>query len=274
MEILVGDDSPEDCNGELIAKLDSAGTIQHFRNSPSLGQARNVESLIEKATGDLICLVHDDDTLQKEALELLLPVHLSDPDVLVSFGKQYLMSHHGVVDKKSSQKINAQFRRTEATVGMQPDVVKSALMQQFPNNAYLIKAACAKKIKYGSLTEKYGDACDYGFALECALAFPNMKACFVNEYTASYRLSETSVSSGAANDAAFYSFQVAQGIAQENYSKDAEVTSFLEEKAPIAIGCALNNGKREVAKDWLFSPYHRKRLLSPGGVKRLLRTYI
>mgnify|MGYP001452828904 FL=1 len=62
-EILIGDDYPGEDTLTAINSFEVDFPIIHNRNKPSLGQAKNVDSLIQLACGDLCCLIHDDDLL-------------------------------------------------------------------------------------------------------------------------------------------------------------------------------------------------------------------
>ena len=270
-EVLIGDDSSNPESEILIRSLGVKSNFHYVKNTPALGQADNIDSLIRKANGDLLCLIHDDDKLELNALEKLSQIFMTDPEVAISFGKQYIISNEGNVNENASVHLNDAYSRIADKAGKQPDIVKSAILQQVPNNGFLVKAGYAKEIGYSKAGKKYGDACDLGFALELALAYPNMKAFFINEYTAYYRLSSTSISrSKSINNAAYKEFLNLYSLADTKYKYDSEVTRHLEEKAPAAIANAIQLNELKDAKKWLFSRYHKRKLISPGGVRRML----
>ncbi len=55
IEILIGDDSKDDRTQRMIAtRYQHEPRIRYVRNTPSLGQARNVSSLFNRASGSKI----------------------------------------------------------------------------------------------------------------------------------------------------------------------------------------------------------------------------
>jgi glycosyltransferase involved in cell wall biosynthesis len=270
-EILIGDDSPSKESEIAICSLETKCPIVYKWNNPSLGQAENIDSLIGRASGDLLCLMHDDDKLEPDALEKLSRIFAVDRDVILSFGKQYIISNEGRLKEEASLNLNASFFRTSDRAGIQTDILKSALLQQMPNNGFLVRSECAKKIGYSKAGERYGDACDFGFALELALTFSNSKAYFLDEYTASYRESSFSIArSKTNNDAPFRAFSIQYLLSKSRYELDKDIKRCLETKSPVAIQNAIELGELSTAGKWMFSRYHRRRIISLGGMKRLL----
>lgn len=66
-EILVSDDSPGDEIEELVREINSP-KIRYFRNRPSLGLVGNSNSLLEKAEGEWMVMLANDDALEPDYL--------------------------------------------------------------------------------------------------------------------------------------------------------------------------------------------------------------
>ena len=271
-EIVIGDDSTTIESQKLVEGICNTVPIQilYNRNTPPLGQGYNIDSLLCAATGDYICLIHDDDYLEPLALERMVPV-FQDPRVVIAFGKQTIVSNEGRVDMQASQDLNTAYRRTQLQAGLQASIFESAVIQQVPNNGFVVKAEMAKTVGYKNAYRLFGDACDAGFAILLAEKYPEMKAYFIDEYLAAYRLSTQSVArSKPDNNAATNYF----GYIYEYATKvqpSKEVECWLRQNSSVAIGAATDLGRLRDSMEWLLSRYHRYLLLSPGGLRRSFR---
>lgn len=202
LEIVIGDDSPDTRTAELIARrFAHDARIVYRRNVPALGQARNVASLFERASGDKILLIHDDDFLLDTAVERLLAQWTHHPDIEVAFGKQYEADAQGRIDRAASERMNRAYHRTATAAGVQPLAGRTGIVQMFPNNGWLVDAALVKRIGYGDVDGGDGDenesgqfavCCDFVFGVRLCLAARGV--CYVDEYVSCYRKTEQSVS--------------------------------------------------------------------------------
>ncbi|PZO39234.1 MAG: hypothetical protein DCF19_14810 [Pseudanabaena frigida] len=273
VEIIIGDDSPDDITENLVLdiKKECKIPIFYFRHSPSLGQSENVNFLYETAKGDKIVLLHDDDLLLPNALEDLNSCWDLHPDLVASYGKQYIVSEDGAIDMEHSSDLNQMFFRTSDRAGLQNSSVESAILHQFPNDCFMILASAAKAIKWRSY-EEVGDAGDFDFGLRLSLEYPNFF--FLDKYTAKYRLSSVSISKSDNRRAASESFNIILNTTlpeSVSWAKEHE----LMREAPIAIIELISLGKRKQALDIYFSKYHPlSRRMSLGGVRRLLKALL
>ena len=130
IEVVIGDDSKDDRTETLIAsRYAHDARIRYLRNTPGLGQARNVASLFARATGDKILLIHDDDYLAEDGVERLVSLWDRHPDLDVAFADQYEVDQVGHVDGAVSAKLNADFHRTKSTEGLQKVPGRTGLIQ-------------------------------------------------------------------------------------------------------------------------------------------------
>jgi glycosyltransferase involved in cell wall biosynthesis len=190
IEIIIGDDSKDVRTQQLIAsRYRNDPRIDYRRNVPALGQARNVASLFERARGDKILLIHDDDYLLVRCIEQLLAQWERYPDLDVAFGDQYETDHLGRIDYAASRRMNAAYHRTAGAAGLQSLPGRTGIVQMFPNNGWLANAALVKRIGY---EEHFGTCCDYVFGTRLCLAAKQV--CYVNEYVSCYRMTDVSVS--------------------------------------------------------------------------------
>jgi len=268
MEIIIGDDSPDNLTENLVSdiKKDCKIPIVYAHHFPSLGQAANVNFLYETAKGDKIVLLHDDDLLLPRALEELSSCWDIYPDLVAAYGKQYIISEDGVVDLSHSENLNKMFFRTSDRAGLQKSSLEASILHQFPSNGYMVLASAAKSVMYRSY-EEIGNGGDFDFSFRLSIKYPNFF--FLDKYTSKYRLSSDAIS--LRTDSAAQSFQnilntdVPDEIA---WAKEYE----LKRSAPIAIVQLINSGKRKQAVDIYFSEYHPlPKRFSLGGIRRFLK---
>ena len=265
-EILIGDDSSRNDTEEWVkaSLADTDVKIRYFHNSPSLRQARNVNSLFTKAEGDLTVLLHDDDALIPTALETLYDCFLKHPEIDIAFGKQYIMSNEGVINKADSEELNKAFYRTAVYEGQKLSPLEAGFLQQFPNDGYMIKSQIVKRVQYNDTT---GDACDFDFGLQ--LGIGNYKMFFVDSYTNCYRISASSVGTKADNNASIYAFNAVSSLDVPTESSKYK-REWLVAKAPAAIVNAVRLKDYKRAKEIYFSNWHKHNILSLSGIKLLL----
>jgi glycosyltransferase involved in cell wall biosynthesis len=269
-EIIIGDDSKNNETKQLVHnKLipESKIPIRYWHNDPPLKQARNVDRLIQLATGHVTALLHDDDLFCPRALEWLAPCFV-DPAVAVACGKQYVANEQGDIDREASEKMNDSFYRNATYVGSQFGFLESAILQQFPNDGFLIRSAVAKSVGYLNAEKIMGDACDQGFSILCAQAFPTMKINFVDQYTAIYRESSSSIArNNPKNDISYRSFKYVSRLPAA-LANQPRIDRWLREKSAAAVSQAAMLGDKQKARQWYFSKWHRGKILTLGGVRR------
>ena len=196
LELLVGDDSQDNASAELINtfRLDNGIALRYRQNRPPLGQAGNVNDLFSRASGDRIVLLHDDDLLLPDAIEALSNCWISHPNLTAAFGKQYFISATGKVSESESECANKAFFRTPAHAGLQKSALASALVQQFPNDGFMIRSDVAKRVRLRERGE-VGDAPDFDFGIR--VAFENSEFYFLDKYTCKYRHTPNSLAHSA-----------------------------------------------------------------------------
>jgi glycosyltransferase involved in cell wall biosynthesis len=266
-EILIGDDSPDNRTADVINELARNATvpIRYFHNVPSLKQAKNVNMLFEKASGDKLMLLHDDDLLLPESVETLSSIFDAFPDVDMAYGRQYIISADGKIDPVSSISFNEDFYRTVEYEGSVLTPFEAGLSQQIPNNGYMVRSAIAKKLMWRT---DIGDGCEYDFGFRFGLE--GYKTYFVNKYLGMYRLSAQSMSGAGGSDAAYQAFKIMRectvGTERAKRIRDRR----LYERAPIAITECAIRGKKKEAMSIFLSQWYRSRIISLRGLKRLL----
>lgn len=199
IEILIGDDSKttnEYTLASVTSELSPNISVIYEHHSIAKGQNRNVGSLITRATGKFFCLMHDDDFFLEGGLHKLLQKAIQNEDCIV-FGKQ--LFYKETFDYANSDNVNTDFKRNSNFEGKQKDSIAMAMLQQCPNDGYILLTTHAKAI--GSrLESEIGTACDFDFALRATVEH-HLNFYFVNEYTTAYNISDDSVTSSFQNNA-------------------------------------------------------------------------
>jgi glycosyltransferase involved in cell wall biosynthesis len=268
-EILIGDDSPDDRTAEVVAEYADRKDVKvrYFQNQPGLGQAKNVDRLFREADGDYLVLLHDDDRLIEGALGTLASCFEDRPEVVAAFGKQQVIMPGGSVKKGTTSSINEGYYRTAEYAGRQSSTLRSAIVQQFPNDGYMVRADAAKQVGYDH--PEAGDACDFAFGVGLARQ-TNGDFYYVDTYTSQYRRSEESVARGEEEgDMAYRALKLVLEDLPDDVLQDPLVQKWVRSKAPVAVMAAAQHGHPRDGLKWFFSRHHRPRIMTLGGIRRL-----
>lgn len=265
-EVLIGDDSSNRKTARLIQQYETEGMpIRHIWNEPSLGQAKNVDRLFQKAEGDFLVLLHDDDRLLDGALIALLTCFEENPDIVAAFGKQQVTDAEGNIKLETTERLNEGYYRTSEYEGRQSSM-RSAVVQQFPNDGYMVRAEAAKKVGYD---HGAGNGCDFAFGVALSEATDG-PFYFTDTFTAQYRLSEQSVGRGN-SDSGYQAVRIVMKDLPNDILKDPHIKKWLKLRLPAAIIQAAEHGYPKDGLRWFFSSYHRHQIATLGGARRLLR---
>jgi glycosyltransferase involved in cell wall biosynthesis len=268
-EVLIGDDSVDNETKAVVMEYEDEGRIRYLDNDPPLGQAKNVDRLFQAAEGDYIVLLHDDDLLVEGALDTLSSCFDENTGIVAAFGKQQVVDAGGNVKTETTRSVNEGYFRTSEFEGVQDAGLRSAITQQFPNDGYMVRAKAAKQVGYAR--SNVGDACDFAFGVELARQM-GKTFYYVDEFTSQYRQSEQSIVRGEeVDDTAFRALRYVLRNVSREVREDPHVQRWLRERAPVAVMQAAQNGYPKQGLKWYFSPYHQHRILTMGGIHRLLR---
>ncbi|MBC6610306.1 glycosyltransferase family 2 protein [Hymenobacter sp. BT507] len=263
--ILIGDDSPDTITQDVVTALQATTTIpiQYIHHQPPLRQAGNVNALMQRVQSEKLMLLHDDDALLPTALGTLAAEFERDPTIEVAYGQQYIITDDGEISYPRSVLFNEAFYRTTPYAGSTLTSLEAGMVQQFPNNAYVMNTALAQRVGY----REVGDVCDFDFGFRVGQT--GAKIHFVPTYTAKYRISNSAVSTGKQNDAGLASYLMVKEVpvpAQSALLKK----KWLKSRAAVAVGQAIANKRFKTAIRIYFSEDHLSKIPTPGGIKRLL----
>ena len=268
-EIIIGDDSKNDLTKNMIAKLPKIKDvdIKYYHNNPPLKQAKNVNFVFNNATGDKLVLMHDDDLFVPDAIETLVNILKKDSTIKIAFGKSYVMSEDGIINYKDSEKSSNYYFKNKKYEGSVLSSVEAGIIQQFPNNGYIIDAELAKstpwrtKATYGKL----GNGCEYDFGLRIGLT--GAKMFLIDKYLVKYRDTELSFSSNS--DSAYKSYIILKNTKiAPKYNQIKNIA--LTRKVSLGLVQAIKFGEFKDANAMFFSKNHLKLWYTPGFYKRFI----
>jgi glycosyltransferase involved in cell wall biosynthesis len=264
LEIVIGDDSPGDETERIINSLPSRFPIRYFHHRPSLKQAENVNSLFDQALGDRLVLLHDDDLLLPNAIRDLAACWEGDPGLVAAYGKQLLMSHTGEIDEAGSERMSRDYFKVGEHGGRQPSAMWAALVQQFPNDAYMVRTDSAREVRLAS-NEMVGVICDFEFGLRLAKAHGRFH--YLNKYTAIYRLNPVGENN---TDHCHNIYQVLNTLDVPEDLKNLR-RQRLRAAAPLAVNSYLRAGKtKEALRVFTSADYSLAEHLSPRGLAHIV----
>lgn len=265
-EIIIGDDSNNKETEVLVErklKNKSRIPIKYFHHQPSLKQAGNVDFILQKASGDCVLLLHDDDALLPNCLEILMKPMIDFSDITASFGKQYLMNNSGEIIKGAEKKLNEKFYRTADREG----IVKgewAGTLQMLPNNSFLVRTVIAQKTGYLD-GGRAGDAVDFYFGFRLG---KNRQFYFVNEFTSKYRTTTNSITGSGSVNFISATLKILLEDLDKEQLETKEVKNLIRYIMNPSISEVIKGGDKRTAVKWMFSPYYN--VVSLKGIKRIM----
>ncbi len=271
LEILIGDDSTDDATRVMVEGLApcDAVVVRYEQNRPRLGQSGNVNRLFDRARGDKLLLLHDDDLLAPNGLDLLAESLGRFPTARCIYGKQGVIAPDGTGLPLQTDAWNRRYFRVDEHAGPQASPLLAGLWQQVPNDGFLIDSALARAVRYRP-ESVIGHCVDADFIIRAALVAGACDFVFVPRLVCDYRLTPGSIArSDTLNRRQDLLFHLVKDLAT-TADEEAGRTIILER---IAVGAALDAAmarQRWIALSILFSRYYVLPLFSRWTLYRLL----
>lgn len=267
-EIIIGDDSGNNQTQDFIQKFNSKSDfkVHYYHHKPALKQGRNVDFLLNRVNHELVLLLHDDDLLLPNCLEVLIEPLKNHPEVVASFGMQYFIKENGEIIDKSLE-WNAKYFKNPANEGIVQGEWAS-IVQMLPNDGFLMRSNVAKQIGYYG-NGRGGDAVDFYFSYRLA---KNRKFFFVNQFTSSYRVCEQSISSSRSTEFMSPIVKILLHDLNNNLENLPVIKKKLKELMNPAISEVIRGGDKKTAIKWMLSEYYN--LFSLRGLKRIFMLMI
>ncbi|MBB3444216.1 glycosyltransferase family 2 protein [Rhizobium sp. BK379] len=270
-EILVGDDSQDQKSAAIVNRFSRQPhvEIKYWKHSETIGQAANLNWLIDNANSQYLIFLHDDDRLCADATKTLYEAWLKYPGAQCFYGKQYLTDYIGNILPDRTDSWNHRYFRTREFTGRQTSNLSAALSQQIPNNGFLVTSELARTTRYRSEKE-IGHAVDADFGIRIALAANKHSFVYVDRFVSEYRLNPDSISQSLTlnrREDALYEYIEGLKIPRDD---ERARTGFLERIAVAAVLDAARAGRRRSAIRIIFSRHYKEAFLSRWTLYRLV----
>ena len=260
-EIVIVDDSPDDETQKMVETLSEGQRVRYVRNPHRSGQANSKNQLFDLAGGEFLVLLHDDNVLMPAALADMIKPLQENFGVSASFGKQYFLTHEGVVLEHESLLLNKKYFRTDERANQIQPSEWSALVQQFPGDSYMVRTTIARKTRYRNDVGECGDA-EFGWRL-----WKHGDFFFVGSYTAADRQNKQGLSASGLPIHLSNLYPVLQYLPVSKELESARVAR-LKQLAPVAVtGCLLKKARLEAFKILFGSNYPWRRQFLKGVLK-------
>jgi hypothetical protein len=156
-----------------------------------------------------------------------------------------------------SDELNHYYHRTSRDEGSKLAPIEAGLLQQFPNDGFLVETKLARQIPLQT-RDKVGDMCDMDFGVR--LGPIAKRFYFVNQFTAKYRLtSGLTLSANVTPAHLFRRLDEYPVPAESEWGRDAALSRL----APQAVVEYVNLGERKKAMQLYMSKHHPLRRRCP-----------
>lgn len=269
LEIDISDDSPNDFVQKTVESLliPEGISLRYRRNSPSLGEPENVNSLFNKARGRYLLLLHDDDVLLPGAVSALRNAIADTPQAVAAFGVQDVITDSGELDQVEGLAISKRCKREPHLAGVITDPLLCSLEHRFPNDGYLVETAAARSVGYRSVVE-IGRAGDRDFAIRLGERFQDRPFVLIAKTVSQYRL--TAGSSRTNVGICWKHYDVLAKMNKLTPPQAAARDELMEFYTPYALVDNAVLGRKKKAISIFFSKGYRQRSSSLRRAYHLL----
>jgi glycosyltransferase involved in cell wall biosynthesis len=276
LEIIVGDDASNDNTAEIVHHFQDS-RIHYHCNPKNLGQFKNVNSLVQKATGKYVAIYHSDDVYDSNIVQKEVDFLEAHSEAGAVFTMNWQIDHSGQIIGQSKL-----LKEVPAKACLSLTDVLPVLLRY--KNRLLIGPSFMGRIdvfeKVGLFSSAYNIAGDFEMWLRILTAF---KIGILDEPLMSYRRGKTQVS---------YDYQRLRTVEDhffaiiDRYLKTAELRSCLDpvsiteyafhrcDDATFRAANFVIQGHIDEARQLLQSPYPWQALTFPRLQRRKLRVLV
>jgi glycosyltransferase involved in cell wall biosynthesis len=189
IEIVIGDDGDSGAIAKwCTTQVAEDGRVRYEKTPRRLGLAGNWNFLAEKAQGEFLVLMGDDDRLLPEFAERLIDATDSTTDV--AFANHYLIDAAGCRLGPQSEMATQTYGRANLAPGPVDDPIRVVWANSVPMMASLVRVASVRRLRFKE------DINTPELELFARLAADGSRFAFANEYLAEYRVHPGSQTSG------------------------------------------------------------------------------
>jgi glycosyltransferase involved in cell wall biosynthesis len=255
-EVIVSDDGNSAAIAEWACEMQkhTEGRFRYWRNERNHGLAGNWNVIADRADGDYLVIIGDDDRLEPNFVSTLMQG--ISQGVAVSFCNQHIINEKGERMPRESRRYTEEYHRSELPAGELTDPRKAVWQNSVPMSAALMRTNLVRRLRFKE------DLNTPEIELFARLANEAHRFYFCPEYLAEYRVHGRSETSAGLRS---------ESLAR--YLLDIPVPSELEPTKQVAlaplmfygVGRALAKGDFALAKRLFRSEYF------PAQSRRSLR---
>lgn len=243
-QVIIGDDFPNPETDSVISDFKKILPILHIKNTSGIkSPVTNYYSIIKHASGEWLCIIHDDDFFvgNSEKIKTLFPYH----DFI--FTDHWLSSERGEILSKETEKNTVLYGRDQLIEGVQSDPLGLFLKKSICWDGFFVKTKIAKSIPY-DIKHKF----TAGELLLLARIIQRCKSAYYSkDRIFGYRLTGDSITSRGWDNSEIY-----ESYCELEVKEDAHIVlleSLKKEILPRAVSGYLRRGDYFTARKLFFS---------------------
>jgi hypothetical protein len=182
VEIIVGDDSPDQTLREVVASFNDPRII-YRHNRPSLGVAKNHWTRFREARGEYIAVLNHDDCFAPTFLERLVTPLERHPGLALAFCDHWIMDAEGKILPEETEKVAAAYKRAQLSEGVHRPLFGLVVSQTIP---LAMGAVFRRKLLPAILPDDAGPA--YDMWLTYLLCKSGLGAFYISDRLSSWRV--------------------------------------------------------------------------------------
>ena len=167
LEVLVTDDADSEDVRKIVGKYSSDSRIRYRKNDAVLGAPLNIRAAFNEIAGEYVVILNDDDVMEPQMVETLLPPLSLDPNCAVSFGDHWIIDDAGEISLRETEENTKRWGRDRISGGKIDNPLELALRGGIPfvMGTVFRRTACSDSW----LTREVEGAYDSWLALQLAL---------------------------------------------------------------------------------------------------------
>lgn len=167
-ELIVTDDANTEMAHTICRCFASDARVRYRSNPEILGAPLNIAAVIKEVQGEFVTIINDDDFMEPNMLEKLLPPLQNDVQCVISFGDHWIMDSSGKLLLEASEKNSQICGRSNLSKGVVKNPFGVALRSTVP----FVMGTMFRKSVYQEkwLSADVAGAYDYWLALMFSLA--------------------------------------------------------------------------------------------------------
>ncbi len=197
-EVIVTDDSNLSAIRDICAEYAQDGRVRYRANLENQGAPLNVAAAMKEAVGEYVTIFNDDDVMEPDMLEKLLPPLVADPGINVAFGDHWMTDPAGEILRDVSEKNSVLTGRHHLAAGRVENPLSFVLAGGVP----FVMGTLFRRSAYRDDWLARGVAGSYDLWLAIRFALLDGSLSYVDFQASKHRLHEASETSRADADKA------------------------------------------------------------------------